>query len=516
MAEGGGGVFMVEGGGSIRRRLYKVTRESSFVDVGSFSPGLYPLEKERRDAAAEERSFLQHFFLGEAEEVSADDLAAEKTRRREQQKEAYQKVLLEKNEKREELRKEFMAQAARLSHNPDYAYPNGYMMSHGLSYALKKNWRKAVVASKQEDEGASEEECVDLEPLFFDEAEAVAEHAAAEEKRKQKEQKEQEEAREQQMLLRRWKFHTSVLNSILDYNHKRKRFYFRRFNFADLSTFDLDEESLLGPMRYTGYPLLLDGTVCIQGEERFLLNDSINVLSVKIASSEVGFPINVYGTVIARDSLDKKCVYLFRRDRNHCQLINSEDDLLILTGPKRGLALTSVIYFEMDLKIKSGQGKNDRQLSNGFLTLDAVARTSWDKMKVETDSLDTKLGVLEVTYAIVKRAVEATIAIEVVEGEFYGKITACTTNIRNCMVLHDSNVADVITCDGKRVVQMLRPTVAVFVKEKLEVTGVAQTGVGEVESTINFTPRASGVDEDEITCGSVKMLVKVSWSIIAR
>ena len=54
------------------------------------------------------------------------------------------------------------------------------------------------------------------------------------------------------------------------------------------------------------------------------LNEAVNILSVKVARSDVGFPIHVNGTVIARDSIDLKRVYLFYRDREHCQLINSK------------------------------------------------------------------------------------------------------------------------------------------------------------------------------------------------
>ena len=51
---------------------------------------------------------------------------------------------------------------------------------------------------------------------------------------------------------------------------------------------------------------------------------AVNILSVKIASLDVGFPIDVYGTVIFRDSIDYKCVYLFHREIDNCQHINSK------------------------------------------------------------------------------------------------------------------------------------------------------------------------------------------------
>lgn len=59
-------------------------------------------------------------------------------------------------------------------------------------------------------------------------------------------------------------------------------------------------------------------------DEEIELNEAVNILSVKVARSDVGFPIHVYGTVIARDSIDEKRVYLFHRDREHCQIINSK------------------------------------------------------------------------------------------------------------------------------------------------------------------------------------------------
>ncbi|GJM94324.1 hypothetical protein PR202_ga10962 [Eleusine coracana subsp. coracana] len=251
-----------------------------------------------------------------------------------------------------------------------------------------------------------------------------------------------------------------------------------------------------------------------KNDDPYQLCEAVNIFSVKIASSDVGFPIQVYGTVIARDSIDKRCVYLFRRDSDHAQHISSEEESLILTGPKRGLSLISSTYLETDLKIKQQQEHQQ-----------AAAAGRCYNCELESCSLDTRLSTVDVTYGVIKGAVEATVSVQVLAGEFYGRITACTSSIapQNSIVLHDSSEVDDGSAtsdddDGAGVIiHLSRRVVAVSLKtEMLSLTVVAETGggVGKSEGTIDFAPRANGGDEAVITVGDIKMLVKITWSII--
>ncbi|CAD6343912.1 unnamed protein product [Miscanthus lutarioriparius] len=383
--------------------------------------------------------------------------------------------------------------------------------------------------------GDGDDEWAELEPLFFDEAATVAEHG-------RRMQREQQAAHNRKLCRAR----EAALNRIREYDPKTGSTYYSRVEHVDdIATFNHDEESPLGPMRDTEALIYVHGTVASDGEKKFIASDSANlhsiditsfsdvnskdgnmrfvpdcsanVFSVKIVSSDVGFPIEVYGTVIARDNIDLKCVYLFRRDRDHCQLILSKDESLILTGPKRGLALKYYLYFEFDLKIKCVGRQKNKQLSKGYMALDGLNYRSWQEMEVERETLDTKLSKVMITYAVVQNAVEATFAIEVLQGRFYGEITACTTGIRDSIVLHDSKMAEAMTDNGKGVIQLLRNVVAVSMREKLIFTIVARTGDGKTKSTtIRFTPGVIGGEEKEITCGSIQMCVKVTWSIVSR
>ncbi|RLN30721.1 hypothetical protein C2845_PM05G10090 [Panicum miliaceum] len=154
-----------------------------------------------------------------------------------------------------------------------------------------------------------EEETTDLKPFFFDEAEAVADH-------ERRLLREQEAARNEERRVRAVNAGRAAMDRILDHDPKKEGKYYNRFCFADFSTFDIDEESPLGPMRYTD-------RVRNEGD-RYFQCPAVNILSVKIVSLDVCFPIQVYGTVIARDSVDCKCLHLFRREKDHCQLISSE------------------------------------------------------------------------------------------------------------------------------------------------------------------------------------------------
>ncbi|CAL4890315.1 unnamed protein product [Urochloa decumbens] len=332
-------------------------------------------------------------------------------------------------------------------------------------------------------------EVAGLEP-FVDEAERLTKEA-------ERMRYERERARYMEQKLRR----QAAEDRIRDSDPKQGGEYYNRYHFSDLTRLDLDEESPRGPMRFTDavYKTAADYELC----------EGINVYAVRITTSDVGFPIHVYGTVIARDSLDRRCVYLFRRDRDHCQLINSEEESLILTGPKRGLALISEDYVEIDLKIKDHQGQ-DKELSKGFLTIDEPRNL--EGRELESGSLSTRLSTVDVIYGVVENAVEGTIAIEVLQGGFNGKITAHTTSVLNSLVLYDSQVVGAITGGDTEVIKLMQPVISVCVKDKLII--VAQTSDGTSKWTITFTPKVNGREEDVVTVGATKMRVKVAWSVM--
>ncbi|KAG0516441.1 hypothetical protein BDA96_09G003400 [Sorghum bicolor] len=291
---------------------------------------------------------------------------------------------------------------------------------------------------------------------------------------------------------------------IVDFDPKQGGLYYSRYTSGGLIRFNLDEESPIGPMRHIDSPY--------KKESYFLrLCKAVNFLSVKIGCSDVGYPIHVYGTIIVRDSIDERCVYHFRRDSDNCQLISSEAESLILTGPKRGLALAGDIYVETDLKMKDDLVQ-DRELSKGLIIIRGTPARLFEKGYTSaTKSLATRLSTVDVYYSVVDRALEGTIAVEVVLGSFHGRITANTANMRNELVLYDSKEADAMTVDNCGDLKLLRHVVCVYVKDLLMIA--AQTSDGKSER-ISFSPRINDKAEGPLVVGGTELRVKICWSVM--
>ncbi|XP_037473937.1 uncharacterized protein LOC119349961 [Triticum dicoccoides] len=255
-------------------------------------------------------------------------------------------------------------------------------------------------------------------------------------------------------------------------------------------------------------------------EDEFGLEDSANILSVSIVSSDVGFPVNVYGRVIARDSIDYKCIYLFHRNRDDCQRLN-KDGMLILTGPSRGLVLVDFIYLEIDLKIREDGVSPDRPFSKGLISIDGRVLSREEDVVVRSETLESWLSTTEVRFATVLNAVECTIEIKLLEGRFKGNIiVGISDKVRNLdteqtIVIHDSKTDGMVTSDQIGVIKLRRSVITICLERMLVFHMNNNMAAGICgERTFDLTPRRTGADELEITCGAGKFGFRVVWSLM--
>ncbi|TVU36999.1 hypothetical protein EJB05_18961, partial [Eragrostis curvula] len=283
---------------------------------------------------------------------------------------------------------------------------------------------------------------------------------------------------------------------------------------------------------------------------------SANILSIKVLDSTVGYPISLYGSVFVRDDLDRKRVYLFRRDRDNAQVIKTpviyvqfvshlqlfrlntklvgnmssskdrysyedldqftqEEDTLVLTGPSRGLVLLDNLFFKFNLKMRGDQEADDMEFSQGRMEYDN--RVVYKSMLIR-DKLTTKLSTMGMTYALVNRAVEATIQIKVPEefsielDKFYGKISAFITGTVTEVILFNSEACGTVIKIGDDGIKLWRHVLSVPIDGSLVLR--VDTWEGDCKAKLRrsstiFTPQICGKDVASV---HGPMQIKVTWS----
>uniref|UniRef100_A0A0D3FDW3 DUF6598 domain-containing protein n=1 Tax=Oryza barthii TaxID=65489 RepID=A0A0D3FDW3_9ORYZ len=239
-------------------------------------------------------------------------------------------------------------------------------------------------------------------------------------------------------------------------------------------TGSFEDETEILPMRHTDGPIW---------PESWPMN-LLQVFSVKVVEvmGDLQWPLDVYGVVAVRDSLDRKRNILFCRERDDCQT------LLQASSQDKVLSYHAFVY--------------------AYLTNNGFARR-------EVES--TEHSTLEFTFAHLAYAVEATIIIHVVQGstDFRARFSARTTGIDEDVVLLDSGDRKVVVADDGLVV-LQRRVVVVEEKGKLNLRVEASENGSDtvVGKQMSFSARPALRSEGRFVLGFCTMSVIVAWSVL--
>ncbi|KAM0890036.1 hypothetical protein ACQ4PT_027328 [Festuca glaucescens] len=313
--------------------------------------------------------------------------------------------------------------------------------------------------------------------------------------------------------------HIVSCKQLADLDPKKNALVPTRFYTFNTTFFDLDAESeaIHGPP-IRGLPFL---------QFRKNVGLSNNVVSIKVTESDVGYPIRVFGTVLARDVLDYKCLYLFRRERDDAQLINSPKDELILTGPRRALVTPDRIFFEINLKIKGAPGIAEGDFSKGVMEHNTICSDN----RAIAIGLTSWRSTVELVCTPVPYPVEATLEVKILKGPrdvpFSSHVITWTDGYEdNPITLYEydascsreSGTRGSIGDDGSVALDRNLVAVPVILPRTVDeyIAIVLDIGLMESHGTEEFTHVALRYPCEEVVCrnGSYELQLKVTWRAV--
>ncbi|KAF2922849.1 uncharacterized protein [Oryza sativa Japonica Group] len=285
-------------------------------------------------------------------------------------------------------------------------------------------------------------------------------------------------------------------------------FNFRHFwNFLFSAQANFEDITDIPPMRHTDDP----GAIYAK------CYDAVQVYSVEVKQIKCGlrWPIEVFGHVAVRDSVDRKRNLVFNRGRDDCQTLTAEDSSLVLTGPSRYVLAMDNPDFEVELKVKGIAETEDKVLSSHAFTFNCIYD---DGSSVKRRVASNKRSTVQITFALIPETVEATFEVKVVDGSLDPSLRphffASTHHhpSTECVLLDPREGAMVISDNNS--VKLTRSVVSVEVLGGLKLTAEALDDEKAVvpRTTIIFEPQRDGRVYGFLDLNCCKMVVKVSWS----
>ncbi|TVU36687.1 hypothetical protein EJB05_18631 [Eragrostis curvula] len=291
-----------------------------------------------------------------------------------------------------------------------------------------------------------------------------------------------------------------------------EKFYAKHFG-------SFEDTTVVPPMCYAFGPIPLHAVP----------EQTLQIFSVKVAELKEGndlqWPLQVYGFIAIRDSIDPRRNLLFQRDRSDCQTITEKEPFLLLTGPSRAVVLIDPISFEVQLKAKGKTASEDKVLAVDVLTSQhAVAYLSYPP-RTFTINLHGIRSKLELTQALLANSVEATIMVEIHDGSWPasvpGRVTACTGSMQHQdIVLLDSGHGALCFSDSG-MLKLPRCVVSVELDGELKVNVEAIRGL---KGYTTFKPKRSTISYQTCYLGHQKnnhvrggfsctLGITVAWSL---
>jgi hypothetical protein len=150
--------------------------------------------------------------------------------------------------------------------------------------------------------------------------------------------------------------------------------------------------------------------------EDYMTCDMMQIFSLKLAKSPISSSasLQVYGYMAARDELDSKLNYVFRRGRDD-PIIAKQGSLIEMTGPKRCIALFSDVLLEFDMRIRNWEkgGADDVRLIHGVLEFQGLFMR-WEPGELRIGGGGCG-GAVDMTFALVHNAVTAMVEVAISE-----------------------------------------------------------------------------------------------------